>query len=132
MTREEKLIKLYKAADNYVSTIRMIESLVCLNMSDLRDAFIKGAHWSDKNQFSPWIDVKKDLPCNHKELLSETPKLIHSKEVLTTKNILVVLTYDAVTLVSMIYNEINNKWEWDSIFKDEIVFWSPIPELPKT
>lgn len=92
-------------------------------------SYIMGAKWANEHPNSPWISVKDDLPCNHKELISETPKIIHSKELLATKNVLVVLDYNTVKLVSMVY--INNKWEWDSIFKDEIVFWMPVPELPK-
>lgn len=128
MIREEEINKI---AEDYTE----IECGLKLKLEedwtvdDITTAFIKGAKWADKNPKSHWINVKDDLPCNHKELISETPKLIHSKNVLTTKNVLVILTYNIGKLVSMVY--INNKWEWDCVFKDEIIFWIPIPELPK-
>ena len=34
--------------------------------------FRDGAEWADNNPKSPWINVKDDLPCNHKELLLST------------------------------------------------------------
>lgn len=90
-----------------------------------------GLEVADADPLLQWISVKDDLPCNHKELLSEIPKMVHSTYVPATKNVLVVLPYGIVKLVSMVYNEINNKWEWDSIFENDIIFWMPIPELPK-
>lgn len=90
------------------------------------NAFIKGAQWADTHPKSPWISVKDDLPCNHEELWAITGKLMY------TKNVLVSLTNNTIRLVTMLYDDVNDKWKWDSpSIKDKIVYWMPIPNLPK-
>ena len=75
---------------------------------------------------TPWINVKDDLPCNHEELWVMTGGLIYT---IYTEKVLVILTDSTVRLLSMLYDEVNDKWKWE--FKDNIIFWMPIPELPK-
>ena len=50
---------------------------------DIRQTFEKGAKWTDTHPKSPWISVKDDLPCNHKELLLSTE--YHTISVFTYK-----------------------------------------------
>lgn len=90
------------------------------------EGFRKGASWADEHPQSPWISVRDDLPCNHEEIWPMTEKLIY------TKKVLVALIDGTVRLLSMLYDEANDKWEWEiKNLSDEIVFWAPIPELPK-
>ena len=37
------------------------------------ESFEAGVIWADKNPKSPWISVKDDLPCNHRELIIDNP-----------------------------------------------------------
>lgn len=79
--------------------------------------FEMGAEWADENPKSPWISVKDDLPCNHKEL-------VHSNY---TDRVLVLSRrgYSEVAFMSLI----GDVWEWDTPIT--VLYWMPIPELPK-
>ena len=118
MTREKEIEN--KAIEK--SAEYRFEQLYSYN-NDVYSGFIQEAQWADKNPKSPWISVKDDLPCNHEELWLMTGSLIH------TKKVLVVLIDGTIRLLSMLYDEVNNKWKWES--KDNIIFWTLIPELPK-
>ena len=117
MTREEKISK--AAYSQYCNSESICFNLMC-------DSFKQGAKWADENPKSPWISVKDDLPCNHKELWMMTGGLIYT---IYTKKVLVVLTDNTIRVLSMLYDEVNDKWKWE--FKDNIIFWMLIPELPK-
>lgn len=84
-----------------------------------------GLEIADNNPKSSWISIGEDLPCNHEELWIMTGSLIH------TKKVLIALIDDTIRLLSMLYDEVNNKWKWESNLKDKIIFWAPTPELPK-
>ena len=86
---------------------------------------IAGPDLIDSLDKSPWISVEDGLPCDHDELWEMTGGLIY------TKKVLVVLADNTVKLMSMLYDEVNNKWKWDSILKNKIMFWMPIPKLPE-
>lgn len=83
-------------------------------------AFIEGAKWADKHPKSPWISVKEDLPCNHKELLLSTG--YHTVTVFTYKK------GGACCMDNMIVR--NGKWEWEA-WKENYLYWMPIPKFPK-
>lgn len=83
-------------------------------------SFEVGAEWADKHPKSPWISVKDDLPCNHKELLLSTG--YHTVGVFTYKK------GGACGMDNMIIR--NGKWEWES-WKENYLYWMPIPNLPK-
>ena len=85
-------------------------------------SFEAGVIWADKNPKSPWISVKNDLPCNHKELISPDK----SSENLTVTEYVVVVVY-GYKLLSRMY-ELDGKWYWET---DEPTHWFPIPEPPK-
>ena len=82
--------------------------------------FRDGAKWADNNPKSPWISVKDDLPCNHKELLLSTG--YHTISVFTYKK------GGACGIDNMIVR--NEKWEWEA-WKENYLYWMPIPNLPK-
>ena len=82
--------------------------------------FKLGANWADKNPKSPWISVKDDLPCNHKELLLSTG--CHTRSVFTYKK------GGACNIDNMIIR--NGKWGWEA-WKENYLYWMPIPNLPK-
>ena len=80
-----------------------------------------GLDIADSNPKSPWISVKEDLPCNHKELISPDK----SSENLTVTEYVVAMIY-GFKLLSRMY-ELDGKWYWEN---DEPTYWFPIPELP--
>lgn len=79
--------------------------------------FAQGIKYADKNPKSPWISVEDDLPCNHKEL-------IHSNY---TDRVLVLSRngYSEVAFMCII----EDVWEWNTLIT--VLYWMPIPELPK-
>ena len=80
--------------------------------------FEAGVKWADANPKSPWISVKDDLPCNHKELIGLDDKRDTSY---------VVAIIHGYVIMSRMY-KLNGKWYWEN---DEPTHWFPIPELPK-
>ena len=80
--------------------------------------FETGVQWADDNLKSPWISVKDDLPCNHKELISGEDKrnTIH----------VFVLVRGLVVLSRM--EKFEGEWHW---ITDDPTYWMIIPELPK-
>ena len=84
--------------------------------------FVDGALWMRSYNKSPWISVKDDLPCNHKELV-EFSRLTNKY---STKFILVIDSNGCVQLTFMEYDRYN--WIWN---RWEVLYWMPIPELPK-
>lgn len=83
-------------------------------------SFEAGAKWADEHPKSPWINVNDDLPCNHEELLLSTK--YHTVSVFTYKK------GGAVGIDNMIIR--NGKWEWEA-WKENYLYWMPIPNLPK-
>ena len=122
MTREElikKQAEIYTDnRDNYVEWSDGWEAHNDIKF--VEKAFIEGAKWADNNPKSPWISVKDDLPCNHKELLLSTG--CHTVSVFTYKK------GGACCMDNMIIR--NGKWEWEA-WKEDYLYWMPIPKLPK-
>ena len=83
----------------------------------LAPVFLEGAKFALNNQ---WISVDDDLPCNHKELLLSTG--YHTVTVFTYKK------GGACGMDNMIVR--NGKWEWEA-WKENYLYWMPIPNLPK-
>ena len=79
-----------------------------------------GLDVADSNPKSPWISVKDDLPCNHKDLLLSTG--YHTVSVFTYKK------GGACGMDNMIIR--NGKWEWEA-WRENYLYWMPIPKLPK-
>lgn len=80
--------------------------------------FIAGAKWADNNPILPWINVKNDLPCNHKELLNAKYE---------TKEVFILKSGGFPDVDYML--KIGEKWVWFTNKSPE--FWMPIPKLPK-
>ena len=78
----------------------------------------EGLSIADANPKSPWISVKDDLPCNHKELISLDDK---------SDTLYVVAAIHGIIILSRMY-KFEGKWSWEN---DEPTHWMPIPELPK-
>lgn len=111
MTREEEIKQV--AYSQYCNSESICFTLMC-------DSFEQGAKWADNNSKSPWISVKDDLPCNHKELLLSTGH--HTVSVFICKK------GGACGIDNMIIR--NGKWEWEA-WKEDYIYWMPIPKLPK-
>ena len=89
-----------------------------------------GLDIADSNPKSPWISVKDDLPCNHKELISPDK----SSENLTVTEYVVAVIY-GYKVLSRMY-ELDGKWYWETDepthwFPIDPTNWFPIPEPPK-
>lgn len=116
MTREEQINKI---AEDYTE----IECGLKLKLEedwtvdDITTAFIKGAKWADKNPKSHWINVKDDLPCNHKELIVGN---IWTKVVIASNGD--DEYFDRMTMIE-------GKWEWQRY--PQAKFWLLIHKLPK-
>lgn len=113
MTREEEVK--HAAYAQYCNSESICFTLLC-------NSFKQGAEWADNNPKSPWISVKDDLPCNHKELV-EFNRLTNKY---STKFILVIDSNGCVQLTFMEYDRYD--WIWD---RWEVLYWMPIPKLPK-
>ena len=68
----------------------------------------------------PWISVKDDLPCNHKELID--PMLIGACE----ETVLVVVWNGSSEALDYMMH-IDNEWKW--YHNESNTHWCPLPEL---
>ena len=89
-----------------------------------------GLEVADNNPKLPWISVKNDLPCNHKELISPDK----SSENLPVTEYVVAVIY-GYKVLSRMY-ELDGKWYWETDepthwFPIDPTNWFPIPEPPK-
>ena len=78
----------------------------------------EGLSIADDNPKSPWISVKDDLPCNHKELISPDDKR-------DTLHVVVVIRGH---IIFSRMCKLEGKWFWEN---DEPTHWLPIPKPPK-
>ena len=108
MTREEEIAnaadRAFPTKDYYIPTMEIL-------------GFTFGARWADEHPKFPWISVKEDLPCNHKELLNSDT---------LTKSV-IIRNLDGSIEFSLMYLDI--EWKWMS--EDNPTHWFPIPDLPK-
>ena len=116
MTREEQIAV---AFDDY-SDARKLSTFDDFEYTDIQVAFEEGAEWADTHPKSTWISVDDDLPYRHKELLLSTG--YHTVSVFTYKK------GGACGIDSMINR--SGKWEWEA-WKENYLYWMPIPNLPK-
>ena len=91
----------------------------------IASGFEEGVKWADKNPKSPWISVKDDLPCNHSDLV-----LTYNDTPFSTKRVMVVTDIHTLFLCEMKKDD-DRGWIWNYSTKDKIIYWFPIPELPK-
>lgn len=85
--------------------------------------FVDGALWVCDRNKSPWVSVKDDLPCNHKDMVNV---YVENVELRTER----VLVSDGgfITLAYM-YKLGPSSWHWSEI--ERITHWMRIPKLPK-
>ena len=110
MTREEEIIN---AANELCNSFR------CGKTYKL--GFEIGVKWADEHPKSPWISVKDDLPCNHEELIVDTPLYKRTKPVVCNKPC-------GIRVDQMVYDMSLNGWYWTG---ETPIHWFPAPELPK-
>lgn len=92
--------------------------------------FESGVKWSDTHPKSPWISVEEDLPCNHEELIEND---------YYTKRVLVVLAWKdnpskkhiGIGDMCNVIGSFNTNWYWRNAPYYHVVYWEPLPELPK-
>lgn len=111
MKREEQA---FEASKRFEASLTG-KDLATLSKDDMCFAFQLGVKLADTHPKSPWISVEKDLPCNHKELISLDDKRDTSY---------VVAIIHGIIVLSRMY-KLNGKWYWEN---DEPTHWFPIPE----
>ena len=116
MTRERKI---NIAASKHIED-NSVGGEVCI--SSHKDSFIEGAEWADDNPKSPWISVKKDLPCNHIDMINVFVKNVEWR----TDRVLAMFD-DGVMIVTYMYKL--GSWSWNWNVTDRITHWMPIPKL---
>ena len=84
----------------------------------LASVFLEGAEFALSNQ---WISVKDDLPCNHEELIIDTPLYKRTKPVVCNKPC-------GIRVDQMVYDMELNGWYWTG---ETPTHWFPASELPK-
>lgn len=84
----------------------------------LAPVFLEGAEFALNNQF---ISVEDDLPCNHKELIIDTPLYKRTKPVVCNKPC-------GIRVDQMVYDMSLNGWYWTG---ETPTHWFSAPELPK-
>ena len=110
MTREEEIIN---AANELCNSFR--------GGKTYKLGFEIGVKWADEHPKSPWISVKDDLPCNHEELIVDTPLYKRTKPVVCNKPC-------GIRVDQMVYDMSLNGWYWTG---ETPTHWFLAPELPK-
>ena len=119
MEREEEIIKAgidYSIQSNprCIGGDKFYEQVNGLNRNK---SFEAGAKWADEHLKSPWISVKDDLPCNHKELIRSN---YTDRVLVSSRN-----GYSDIAFMSVV----GDVWEWSTLIT--VSYWMPIPKLPK-
>ena len=84
----------------------------------LAPVFLEGANFVLENQ---WISAEKDLPCNHKELLSNDSG---TNFVVAIVNFGIENKFEFVRMYKK-----SNIWDWWT--NGEVLYWFPMPKVPK-
>lgn len=119
MTREEEI---RNAVDKIIPIPHLIDGRT-YEQALMEIGFEAGVKWTDFHPKSPWISVDDDLPCNHNGLLVK-----HSPyNGKLTKPVLTLVDDGSFQVCDMLNEE--GEWEWSYI--GNVIYWMPIPELPK-
>ena len=86
--------------------------------------FEAGAKWADANPKSPWISVKDDLPCNHKEMAKV---VIENADTYTDR--VLAMTNEGMVTIAYMYKPNPYLWHWSET--ERVTHWMPIPTIPK-
>ena len=84
--------------------------------------FEAGAKWADANPKSPWISVKDDLPCNHKEMIKV---VVENADTYTDR--VLAMTSEGMVTIAYMYKIDSWLWHWSET--DRITHWMAIPKL---
>ena len=84
--------------------------------------FEAGAKWADANPKSPWISVKDDLPCNHKEMIK-----VVVEDADTYTDCVLAMTDKGTMTIAYMYKFDSWSWHWNET--DRITHWMAIPKL---
>ena len=68
-----------------------------------------------------WVDVKDDMPYNHKNLL-----LTYENDIYT-EPVLIIDEFNCYDIATMEFK--NNEWIWN--YPVKVIYWMPIPEIPR-
>ena len=91
----------------------------CCNINRIVRAFNRGIEYQKQNSKSSWISVEDDLPCNHEEMVQTD----------FTDRVLVLTSNGCPELEVANMCVVEGVWEWNT-FKT-VLYWMPIPKLPK-
>lgn len=129
MTREEEIKIAAKERSDWHQTI---EEILNNHNSQLYlydriynseiESFKAGVKWADEYPQSPWISVKDDLPCNHKDLVYHNERC--------TVEVLVRDKHGNV-YTNVMRKGADNIWFFAREQYNIVEFWMRIPELPK-
>lgn len=119
MTREQKF---EKAVYDYSKKIeKRMNGIDYFNQENIEHAFIDGIEWADANPKNPWISVKDDLPCNHKEMVK-----VAVEDADTYTDRVLVMSSEGMVTIAYMY-KLNPYWYWSET--ERITHWMPIPKL---
>ena len=91
----------------------------CCNINRIVRAFNRGIEFQKQKSNSSWISVEDDLPCNHEEMVQTD----------FTDRVLVLTSNGCSEIEVANMCVIEGKWEWNTL--TTVVYWMPIPKLPK-
>ena len=117
MTREEEINKFINKFLTDLHGLKHGKDREYLNDTYEASLIKVGAVWADNNPKSPWINAKEDLPYKHE-------KLTHSNY---TDRVLVLSRHGFSDVAFM--TKIGDTWEWNTPIV--VLYWMPIPQLPK-
>ena len=117
MTREEEI----RNAIDTIFPIPSYEKGRKYEQALMATGFKDGVKWADSHPKSPWISVREDLPCNHKELL-----MINNQQYSETFEVFATNKYSDIWTDCMIND--NGEWRWHDF---EPSYWMIAPKLPK-
>ena len=80
----------------------------------------EGLSITDNNPKSPWISVKDDLPCNHKELIKNNGRLK------ITNKVIYFSSHRGIHTNYMYYFDLENIWLWADKTPTPITHWFAI------
>ena len=91
----------------------------CCNINRIVRAFNRGIEFQKQNSKSSWISVEDDLPCNHEEMVQTD----------FTDRVLVLTSNGCPELEVANMCVVEGVWEWNTL--KTVLYWMPIPKLPK-
>ena len=91
----------------------------CCNINRIVRAFNRGIEYQKQKSNSSWISVEDDLPCNYDEMIQTD----------FTDRVLVLTSNGCPELEVANMCVVEGVWEWNTL--KTVLYWMPIPKLPK-